>query len=174
MPPETLPSDLEKRLADSDLFLFTSGGCHVFARELLDILPDESYALKQVVRVDSTETRKCQHVFLQAEEYGVDALGIHRIDDLVATYYTKPWHKTEWSYLVEAVSLDECFEPDPKRSNGDSGPLNKWGLFLHEKFVEKVAERARKVILACKERYSVSVFKLGQKRANDKHRSCRD
>jgi len=159
-----IPEKLSIRLADSDLFLFTNGGCHIFARQLLFRLPDEGYVAKQVVQIRPSGRTDCFHLFLQSGIYGVDGLGIHRIDDLLASLYGRPRHNPEWTYQIESVSLAECFEIDNNRSSEklqERGAVNKWNMFLNPEFVEQVAKRAEYAIAQCPQRYSVAMLLKG-------------
>ena len=67
-----MPPKLADRIADSDLFLFTGGGCHVFARVLAELMPRENYTPMHIVQTRPAGKSNGHHVVLQSEEYAVE------------------------------------------------------------------------------------------------------
>lgn len=155
---QNLPERLQIRLDDTDLFLFTGGACHVFAKELLSLMPDEEFVPKRLMMQTDQGNERLIHVFLLSHGYAVDCLGIRRVEDLLAFYYGY-YECKHPSFCVEDFDLEKCFiNSDPNQTTESlrlRGPLNHWGLFLHPEFLKKAAARAQQIIREAMTRYSV-------------------
>ena len=151
---QIMPPRLTTLLNGSDLFLFTGGGCHVFAKALIHKLPDEHYQLALVI---AESGGPAFHAVARSGDLVVDALGVRTEKNLLTLYSGYMKRRVE----LRTVTLEELFQPC--MSQNDSPPKNKWGHHLDSEFVTKCLDKAYGVIDDLPDRYRVSVFKKGQK-----------
>ena len=152
-----LPDQLYNRWSQSDLFLFTAGGCHIFCRALLRLMPGEGYEARHLhLKGGDTHTDSPgYHIYAFHAGYAVDALGIRREDDLIAWTAAKE----NCSVTAHAFQIDTAF--DKVAGDFRTGPTNLWGLPLHDLFVQYIDSKAHLLILQEEARYSVKLLLKG-------------
>lgn len=151
---QPLPTDLLQLLTGSDLFIFTGGGCHIFADALCKKLPDESYTLAIMVE---QETQNGVHVVATSQNHVVDALGVRATQDHLQFYTGLRNQKI----VLQPVTSDELFAVVPPVDSVE--PKKKWGHHLACEFVEKCRDKAFDVINEADNRYRISTLANGQK-----------
>src|SRR5882762_7889559 len=129
----TLPPVISEKYGQSDLFLFTAGGCHIFCRTLLELMPEENFELRHLHGKTESIDKPGYHVYLFRSGYAVDALGIRREEDMIALF-TGKLGKRGWSFTAEPCSMSFLFAEAHKKE--DAGPVNGWDMYLHPDFVE--------------------------------------
>ena len=147
-----MPERLRNLLKGSDLYLFTGGGCHVFAQALLTKLPDEQYNLALVT---DERTGEGLHVVATSGDLVVDALGIRTANTLLCWY---TGHKGK-RVRLQTVAESELF--DAAASQCGLPPKNKWGFHLESRFVNECRDKAFDVITQVSSRYKVSIYLKG-------------
>jgi hypothetical protein len=153
----TLPQRISEKYGQSDLFLFTAGGCHIFCRTLLELLPTENFALRHLHAKAQQIDKPGYHVYLFHSGYAVDALGIRREEDMIALFAGQ----RGWSFTPEPCSLPFLFKEVRKKE--EVGPVNDWDMYLHPDFIDYVAAKAKIIIHDCPGRYQVSLLLAGMK-----------
>ena len=156
----TLPRRISEKYGQSDLFLFTAGGCHIFCKTLLELLPEENFELRHLHAKAQLFDKPGYHVYLFHSGYAVDALGIRREEDMIALLTGQHG----WSFTPEPCSVSFLFKE--AREKEDVGPVNDWDMYLHPDFVDYVAAKARIIILDCPNRYQVSLLLAGIEKLN--------
>jgi hypothetical protein len=154
----TLPLRISEKYGQSDLFLFTAGGCHIFCRTLLELLPAENFELRHLHAKAEFVDKPGYHVYLFRSGYAVDALGIRREEDMIALFTGE----RGWSFTPEPCSVSFLFTE--AREKDDVGPVNDWDMYLHPDFVEYVAAKARIIVHDHPGRYQVSLLLAGMEK----------
>jgi hypothetical protein len=156
----TLPPRISEKYGLSDLFLFTGGGCHIFSRTLLELLPAENFQLRHLRAKAQFLDKPGYHVYLFQSGYAVDALGIRREEGMIALFTGQ----RGWTFTPEPCSVSFLFKQ--AREKEDVDPVNAWDMYLHPDFVDYVAAKARIIILDCLGRYQVSLLLAGVEKLN--------
>lgn len=151
----SLPHKISERLAQSDLVLFTNGGCHIFAKALFELLPDENYEPRHLRAFHSGGDKPGYHVYLFSDGFAVDALGIKREIDLIAGCMAKTRLRFE-SEKCDIAHLFLSAKDDP-----ELGPLNIWDMCIHQDYIKALDSKARSLINDTPDRYRVSNLKKG-------------
>jgi hypothetical protein len=161
-----LPRRISERFGLSDLFLFTSGGCHVFAKALSDLMPREAYELRHLRGRGPLKAEKLgYHIYLYKDGFAVDALGIRRERDMIAAFNEA---KHGWTFTAEPCTFELLFQEAENRD--ETGPLNAWELYLHPDYVAYLEAKARLLIQDCPSRFSVINLQRGLKLLDDVER----
>jgi hypothetical protein len=150
-----LPRKISERFGLSDLVIFTGGGCHIFAKALFDLMPQEKYELRHLRAFHSGGEKPGYHVYLHKDGYAVDALGIKKEEDVIAAFMAK----SGWTFKAEACDFGFLFNRTKEKE--ESGPLNEWDMYLHEDYVAYLEGKARLIIRDNPTRYSVQNLQSG-------------
>jgi len=160
-----LPPKLLELLLRSDLVLFTSGGCHVFAKVLGEIFETDGLKSKMLILVDTQgASQRTLHVFQLFERIAVDALGCRNLDSLLASYASKA---ADGMCLKIASADMEVMFPSVS-PEFDKEQLNEFNLHIEPLFVSHLEARAKLLILDNPDRYNPSLYLHGCMRLKDK------
>jgi hypothetical protein len=107
----TVPPRISEKNSQSDLFLFTAGGCHIFCRTLLELLPAENFELRHLHAKAQFLDKPGYHIYLFRSGYAVDALGIRREEDMIALFTGQ----RGWSFTPEPCSVHSCLQKRARR-----------------------------------------------------------
>ncbi len=140
----------------SDLILFTSGGCHIFAKALLEVLAIEKYEVRCVRRMGQGFNKSVYHVYAYKNGYMVDALGIHAEEDYIA------WATARNEMAMKAEACEMAFLFKVAKKDGQGRDQNELGLRLDTEYLAHVDTKAKAVILDTPERYQLSYLVAGK------------
>jgi hypothetical protein len=154
-----IPCDIGKFFYASDLFLFTGGGCHIFARALANLLSDQRYVLRAAFETKNCKP-DCFHVYAYADGYLIDALGIKREQDYLDHIAGSRGVKIH----TELCAEKDLFKKTGWSKDGDPAyEVNRWGLVMDDSFVAYAKARAEMLIQIEPARYQLS-YLLNEKK----------